>query len=288
MTAKPDSDPDLVLRLRAVQHVALDMDGTIYSGGTLFPFTIPFLQLLEEMGIGYTFLTNNSSRSTSDYLAHLEKIGIKASQDQLYTSTQATIEHLEQELPDLKRLFVLGTASMRQEMVEAGFMLTEDTAEDEPDAVVVGFDTGLVYRRLCRAAYWIKQGKYFIATHPDRICPTDQPTVLVDCGAICAALKEATGRGPDMTLGKPDPCMIRGILHRHALRPGQLAMVGDRLYTDVAMARRAGAFCVLVLTGETTAEQAAKHSPAPDLIVSGLDELGERLREARRRIALPV
>jgi HAD superfamily hydrolase (TIGR01450 family) len=288
MTAKPDSDPDLVLRLRALQHVALDMDGTIYSGGTLFPFTIPFLQLLEEMGIGYTFLTNNSSRSTSDYLAHLEKIGIKASQDQLYTSTQATIEHLEQELPDLKRLFVLGTASMRQEMVEAGFMLTEDTAEDEPDAVVVGFDTGLVYRRLCRAAYWIKQGKYFIATHPDRICPTDQPTVLVDCGAICAALKEATGRGPDMTLGKPDPCMIRGILHRHALRPGQLAMVGDRLYTDVAMARRAGAFGVLVLTGETTAEQAAKHSPAPDLIVSGLDELGERLREARRRIALPV
>jgi len=264
------------------------MDGTIYSGGTLFPFTIPFLQLLEEMGIGYTFLTNNSSRSTADYLAHLEKIGIKASNDQLYTSTQATIEHLEQELPELKRLFVLGTASMRQEMAAAGFVLTEDAAEDEPDAVVVGFDTGLVYRRLCRAAYWIKQGKYFIATHPDRICPTDQPTVLVDCGAICAALKEATGRGPDMTLGKPDPCMIRGILHRHALRPGQLAMVGDRLYTDVAMARRAGAFGVLVLTGETTAEQAAKHSPAPDLIVSGLDELGERLREARRRMALEV
>ncbi|HRT10717.1 MAG TPA: HAD-IIA family hydrolase, partial [Candidatus Paceibacterota bacterium] len=275
MTAKPNSDSDLVLRLRALQHVALDMDGTIYSGGTLFPFTIPFLQLLEEMGIGYTFLTNNSSRSTADYLAHLEKIGIKASNDQLYTSTQATIEHLEQELPELKRLFVLGTASMRQEMAAAGFVLTEDAAEDEPDAVVVGFDTGLVYRRLCRAAYWIKQGKYFIATHPDRICPTDQPTVLVDCGAICAALKEATGRGPDMTLGKPDPCMIRGILHRHALRPGQLAMVGDRLYTDVAMARRAGAFGVLVLTGETTAEQAAKHSPAPDLIVSGLDELGE-------------
>lgn len=288
MMAKPNSDADLVLRLRAVQHVALDMDGTIYSGGTLFPFTLPFLQLLEDMGIGYTFLTNNSSRSTADYLAHLGKIGIKASKDQLYTSTQATIEHLEQELPDLKRLFVLGTASMRQEMVEAGFMLTEDTAEDEPDAVVVGFDTGLVYRRLCRAAYWIKQGKYFIATHPDRICPTDQPTVLVDCGAICAALKEATGRGPDMTLGKPDPCMIRGILHRRALRPGQLAMVGDRLYTDVAMARRAGAFGVLVLTGETTAEQAAKHSPAPDLIVSGLGELGKRLREARRRHPLEV
>jgi HAD superfamily hydrolase (TIGR01450 family) len=288
MSANLDSNPTLLNRLRAVQHVALDMDGTIYTGGTLFPFTIPFLQLLRELGIRYTFLTNNSSRSTADYLAHLEKIGIKASSDQLYTSTQATIEHLEQELPDLKRLFVLGTPSMRQEMAEAGFTLTEDSAEDEPDAVVVGFDTGLVYRRLCRAAYWIKQGKYFIATHPDRICPTDQPTVLVDCGAICAALKEATGRGPDMTLGKPDPCMIRGILHRHALRPGQLAMVGDRLYTDVAMARRAGAFGVLVLSGETSAEQAAKHSPAPDLIVSGLGEFGEKLRQAKRAIPVEV
>jgi len=110
----------------------------------------------------------------------------------------------------------------------------------------------------------------------------------VDCGAICAALKEATGRGPDMTLGKPDPCMVRGILHRHALRPGQLAMVGDRLYTDVAMARRAGAFGVLVLSGETSAEQAAKHSPAPDLIVSGLGEFGEKLRQAKRAIPVEV
>lgn len=288
MSAILDSNLNLLSRLRAVHHVALDMDGTIYNGATLFPFTLPFLQLLQELGIAYTFLTNNSSRSTADYLAHLEKIGIKASSDQLYTSTQATIEHLEQELPDLKRLFVLGTPSMRQELAEAGFTLTEDSAQDEPDAVVVGFDTGLVYRRLCRAAYWIKQGKYFIATHPDRICPTDQPTVLVDCGAICAALKEAAGRGPDMILGKPDPCMIRGILHRHALRPGQLAMVGDRLYTDVAMARRAGAFGVLVLSGETSAEQAAKHSPAPDLIVSGLGELGEKLRQAKRPLPLEV
>ena len=173
-------------------------------------------------------------------------------------------------------------------MAAAGFTLTEETPEDEPDAVVVGFDTTLSFARLCRAAYWIKQGKYYVATHPDRICPTDEPTVLVDCGAICAALKEATGRSPDMTLGKPDPCMIRGILHRHALRPGQLAMVGDRLYTDVAMARRAGALGVLVLTGETTAEQATKHSPAPDLIVSGLGELGGNLREAKTRAVLEV
>ncbi len=237
---------------------------------------------MNGLRIGYTFLTNNSSKSARDYLARLRAIGVPASEEQLYTSTQATIEYLKEQMAGVKRLFVLGTASMRQELVEAGFEMTEDRADDEPEAVVVGFDTNLAFSRLCRAAYWIKQGKPFIATHPDRTCPTDQPTVLVDCGAICAALEQATGRAPDAVLGKPDPRMLSGILKRHGLRPENLAMVGDRLYTDMAMARRAGALGVLVLTGETTAADAAKHSPAPDLVVAGLTELGEQLRAARK------
>ena len=269
-------------RLNDIRHVALDMDGTIYSGGTLFESTLPFLTLLGELGIGHTFLTNNSSKSSRDYLARLRQIGITATPDQLYTSTQATIEYLREQMPAVRRLFVLGTASMCRELEGAGFMLTADSATDEPDGVLVGFDTELTYPRLCRAAYWISKGKPFVATHPDRVCPTDQPTVLVDCGAICAALEQAAGRGPDMVLGKPDPCMLRGILSRHALAPAQLAMVGDRLYTDMAMAHRAGALGVLVLTGETTVEQGANHSPAPDLVVHGLAEFGERLRAARQ------
>ena len=270
-------------RLRELRHVALDMDGTIYSGGTLFESTQPFLALLAELGIGHTFLTNNSSKSAKDYLAHLRKMGILATPDQLYTSTQAAIAYLQQQMPSVRRLFVLGTASMSRELEAAGFSLTADSASDEPDAVLVGFDTELTFFRLCRTAYWISNRKPFIATHPDRVCPTDQPTVLVDCGAICAALKEAAGRAPDVVLGKPHPCMLRDILSRHALAPEQLAMVGDRLYTDMAMAHQAGALGVLVLTGETTAVDGANHSPAPDLIVSGLAEFGERLRRARQQ-----
>jgi len=258
------------------------MDGTIYSGGTVFESTVPFLTLMGELGIGHTFLTNNSSKSAKDYLARLRQIGIAATPDQLYTSTQATIEHLRERMPSVRRLFVLGTASMCQELEGAGFVLTADSASDEPDGVLVGFDTELTYPRLCRAAYWIRKGTPFIATHPDRVCPTDQPTVLVDCGAICAALEKAAGRAPDVMLGKPNPCMLRGILNRHALASEQLAMVGDRLYTDIAMAHRAGALGVLVLTGETTATEGAQHSPPPDLVVHGLAELGDRLRTARQ------
>lgn len=269
-------------KLRELKHVALDMDGTIYRGGTLFPFTNDFLQRLRDMDIGYSFLTNNSSKSAADYEAHLEKMGVKANREQLFTSTQATIEFLREELPDTRKLFVLGTTSMQAEIAAAGYQITEESVHAPPDAVVVGFDTELNYPKLCRAAYWIKQEKPFVATHPDLVCPTDQPTVLVDCGAVCAALTSATGKTPVAVPGKPDPRMLRGLLHRLALQPYQLAMVGDRLYTDVAMAHRAGVFGVVVLTGEATRVDAERYQPAPDLIVSSIAELGERLRAARR------
>ena len=272
--------------LKFIRHVALDMDGTIYRGKTLFAATAPFLKLLTELRIGYTFLTNNPSRSVAEYLEHLKAIGIEATPDQLYTSSQATLEYLAEEWPQVRRLFLLGTRGLCAEFLKAGYELVPDSPEAEPDGVVVGFDTTLRYARLCRAAWWISQGKPYFATNPDRVCPTDQPTVLIDCGSICAALEKATGVPPTAVLGKPDPAMLRGILHRHSLQPQQLAMVGDRLYTDIAMAARADAFGVLVLTGETTAAAAARHQPAPDLVVKDLAELGEKLRAAQRQNVL--
>jgi HAD superfamily hydrolase (TIGR01450 family) len=270
----------MLTRLKRIQHVALDMDGTIYKGKTLFDVTVPFLALLEEIGVGYTFLTNNPSKNLADYIKHLREMGIHAQEDQLYTSTQATIEFLQSEWPELRRLYILGTPSMCQAFLASGFELVSEDPKDEPDGVVVGFDTTLSYPRLCRTAWWIQQQKPYFATNPDRICPTDQPTVLVDCGAICAALESATGIAPAAVLGKPDPAMLNGILRKNGIAAENLAMVGDRLYTDIAMARRAGALGVLVLTGETSAEQAHASQPPPDLVVPSLAEFGTRLREA--------
>ncbi len=269
--------------LSKIRHVALDMDGTIYSGKTLFDCTKPFLALLDELKISYTFLTNNPSKSVEDYLAHLRSFGISAQPEQLYTSTQSTIEFLQQNFPQAKRLFTLGTPSMCREFEKNHFAMCEENHLDEPDAVVVGFDLNLTYARLCRAAYWIKKGKLFIATNPDRVCPTDQPTVLVDCGSICVCLAEATGRKPDAVMGKPDPRMLAGILQRHALQPHELAMIGDRTYTDMAMAHRAKAIGVLVLTGETTPKEAAEFSPSPDFILPSLKEFGDELSSAKQQ-----
>jgi HAD superfamily hydrolase (TIGR01450 family) len=277
----------MVKKLGAIRHLALDMDGTIYRGNTLFDSTLPFLSLCRELGLSYSFLTNNPSKSTLDYVTHLKKMGISATADEIYTSTQATIEYLVQEWPQVKRLYALGTPSMCAEFTDAGFTLLGDSPDQEPDAVVVGFDLTLTYSRLCRAAWWISRKKPFFATNPDLICPTDEPTVLVDCGSICAALQSATGRVPDAVFGKPDPSMIRGILRRRSLLPSQLAMIGDRLYTDIAMARRAGAMGVLVLTGETDAAAAAEAAAPPDLVVGSLDELGNLLRQSFREGVAP-
>lgn len=281
MTTLETFTPAVSARLRQIAHVALDMDGTIYKGGTLFACTQPFLAQLRSLGIEYSFLTNNPSKSAADYLAHLRKVGLEATPDQLYTSALATIDYLRAHRPELRRLFVLGTPSMLQEFAAAGFAITGDDAKDEPDAVIAGFDLTLTYARLCRAAWWISRGKPFIATNPDRVCPTDQPNVLVDCGSICAALQTAVGRGPDLVFGKPDPSMLDGIRQRHGLRSEQIAMVGDRIYTDILMATRANAFGVLVLTGEATAEEAATAQPPPDLVIPSIAELGELLAASR-------
>src|SRR5687768_6146346 len=163
-------------RLREIAHVALDMDGTIYKGGTLFSCTLPFIDQMRELGIRCTFLTNNPSKSSADYLAHLGKMGLTITADELYTSTQATISYLQTEQPQVRKIFALGTASMLSQFRDAGFTITCDGAHDEPDAVVVGFDLTLTYAGICRAGWWIQQGKHFVATNPDRVCPTDQPT----------------------------------------------------------------------------------------------------------------
>ena len=269
--------------LSRIRHVALDMDGTIYLGNTLFPYTHAFLQQLRDLGITYSFLPNNPSRSINDYLLKLHKMGIEATKEEIYNTTVATIDYLKTHLPGVRRLFLLGTPSMISQFEEAGFESTADSPADRPDAVVAAFDMTLTYARLCRAAWWISQGLPYVATNPDRVCPTNEQTVLVDCGSICQCLEHATGRRPDITLGKPDPNMLLGILHQRHLQPDQIAMVGDRIYTDIEMARRAGALGVLVLSGETTLEVAEAAPHRPDLILPSVKELGERLAEAHKQ-----
>lgn len=285
--------PELRAKLSKIRHLALDMDGTIYLGSRLFPFTVDFLNSTEAAGVGHSFLTNNPTKSVADYIHKLEAMGIPATEDNMYTTSLAAIDYIKKTHPEAKRLFMLGTPSMVSQFEKAGFEQCADDPDDVPDVLVVAFDTTLVYPRLCRAAWWASQGIPYVATNPDRVCPTDQRVVLVDCGSLQKCIEHATGRRPDIVLGKPDPTMLQGIMDRHGLKSEEIAMVGDRIYTDTAMAHNAGAVGVLVLSGETTLETAekvaedARTNPnpefyPPDIIVRDIEELGELILEAKK------
>ena len=284
--------PELKEKLAKIKHLALDMDGTIYLGANLFPFTIDFLDGMDAIGVKHSLLTNNTTKSVADYLHKLEGMGIHATEENMYTTSLAAIDYIRKTYPKAKRLFMLGTPSMVSQFEKAGFEACADDPGDVPDVLVVAFDTTLVYPRLCRAAWWAAQGIPYVATNPDRVCPTDLPVILVDCGSLQKCIEHATGRRPDIVLGKPDPTMLQGIMDRHGLQPEEIAMVGDRIYTDTAMAHNAGAVGVLVLSGETTLETAekvaedARTNPdpefyPPDVIVRDIAELGELIRAAK-------
>lgn len=264
--------------MRSIRHVVLDMDGTLYLGAKLFPQTQPFLASLARLGIGTSFLTNNCSRSRAEYAKHLGELGINASVDSIQTSAQSAAHHLHTHLPHVRKLFILGTTGLADDLRSEGFQIVER----EPEAVIVGFDTKLTYDHLCQTAYWISRGLPYIATHPDRVCPTDRPTVLPDCAAICSLFETATGRRPDAIPGKPDPTMLRAVFAKYGLAAHEVMMVGDRLYTDIRMARDAEAVAILTLTGEAKKVDldSCPAAAQPNFVVEHLGELQHVLERA--------
>ena len=265
--------------LAKIRHVVLDMDGTIYLGGTLLPHSLALLSTLAKLDIGHSFVTNNCSRSRSGYVHHLREIGIEADPETIWTSAHATIHYISVQLPHVKKLFVHGTPGLKEDFRLAGF----DIVDQEPEAVVVGFDTALTYDGLAQTAYWISRGLPYIATHPDRVCPTDRPIVLPDCAAVCSLFETATGRKPQAVPGKPNRLMLDSVFARHKLLPNEVALVGDRLYTDIRMARDAGAVAVLTLTGEAKRADigACPKNQRPDIVVADLGEFAQQLKSAR-------
>ncbi len=255
-------------QLSQVEQVFLDMDGTIYHGGELFPTTIPFLEFLKGRKINYAFLTNNSSYSITEYIDKLAVMGIQAEEENFYTSTEYTIDYLKKHHPELKRLFILGMTSIFPAFEKAGFTVDDET----PDAVIIAFDRSLTYQRLCQAAYFMRQDLPTFATHPDLFCPTNQATWLPDCGAITKCLASSTNKQVKV-LGKPDPEMLHCAAGRYGVKVTASLMVGDRLSTDMKLGIDAGALtCHIVTPGADLIIPEGIH---PDYEVANLGELQE-------------
>jgi 4-nitrophenyl phosphatase/NagD protein len=260
------------MRLDEILCYLLDMDGTIYLGDQLLPGAREFFQLISERKIQYFLLTNNSSRSRSDYAIKLRNMGLEVSADRILTSGEATASTLASR-DGGARIYLVGTPSLQREFLDHGF----DLSDEDPDTVVLGFDTTLTYDKLSRLCSLVRRGTPYIATHPDLNCPTAEGPIP-DIGATIAFVEASTGRSPDEIIGKPFQPMLAVILSRTGLSPSQICMVGDRLYTDIAMGLH-GLRTALVLSGETRPEDLAESPYKPDLVVSGIGELAQIIKD---------
>lgn len=255
------------MNIQDVRCFLLDMDGTFYLGENLIPGSLDFIRRVEETGRDFLFLTNNSSHNADFYVQRLARMGLNVGREKVLTSGEATAAVLLEKYPG-KRAFVLGNEFLLEEMREAG--VTVD--QTDPEIVVVGYDTTLDYKKMTAVCDLVRAGLPYIATHPDFNCPTETG-FAPDIGAIMAFIEASTGRRADLVVGKPHTGIVQAALRRTGLAAGQMAMVGDRLYTDVETGLKSGMLSILVMSGETTPEMLAAYPHKPDLVFERLAEM---------------
>ena len=256
--------------IRQMKLYLFDMDGPLYLGDRLYPFTIELLETIRKTGGKYLFITNNSSKSVADYVKKLGKFGIQATEEDFMTSSQATAYYLKQHHWGQK-LYVCGTRSLIEELESEGFETTTDIEKTE--CVVMGFDTELTFQKLWDVSKLLltKKDLPYIATNPDLVCPTEFGSVP-DCGSVCIGIQNATGRTP-IVIGKPSALMPELAMAKFGYRKEETTVIGDRIYTDVKSGLNAGANTILVLSGESTLQTLAESPDKPHFVLNDAGEL---------------
>ncbi len=260
------------MHLTSFKYYLLDMDGTVYLGERLIPGSLQFLKTLEKQGKKYYFLTNNSSFNSRTYVKKLHRLGLtEASNKQVITSGEATAWHLASN--GEKRVYLLGTPELELDFLRAGHVLVSES----PNVVVLGYDKTLHWGRLEQACKFIRQGIPFYATHPDINCPSEEGP-LIDAGSLIKAIEVSTGVSP-VVIGKPHVSMVEYALHRCGGTREKTVMIGDRLYTDIAMGNQSGITTILVLSGETIMEDLNDSPYSPDYVFPSLAEIAKKLSD---------
>lgn len=257
--------------LNDVKLFLLDMDGTFYLGNQLIEGSLDFIRRVQETGRDFLFLTNNSSHNAPFYVERLKRMGLEIDRRRVMTSGEATCEKINELYPS-KRVFVLGNEFLLEDFREAGIPVDQEN----PEIVVIGFDTTLDYAKMTAVCDFVRAGLPYIATHPDFNCPTETG-FIPDIGAIMAFIEASTGRRPDLVVGKPNTGIVEAVLRRTGLKVEELAMVGDRLYTDIETGLRSGMLSILVMSGETTEEMLAASETVPDLKFDRLADMNDLL-----------
>jgi phosphoglycolate/pyridoxal phosphate phosphatase family enzyme len=256
-----------------------DLDGTVYLGQNLLPTAGETLRILRSWGKRTVFLSNNPTRTRAAYALKLTQLGLPTEPADVINSSLVMVDFLRRRMPRA-RLFVVGEASLCQELQTAGFALTDDARK--VDAVIASFDRTFEYRKLQIAFDAIRAGARFFATNADRYCPVPgggQP----DAAAMIAAIEASTGTTVEAVVGKPSSYMVETIMTYLAIPADRCLIVGDRLETDVLMGLNAGIATALALTGATDEAMLASSSIKPTYVIRRLDQLLGEQQPGRER-----
>lgn len=261
-----------------IRGLLIDLDGTMYQGSRPVEGADRLVRHLQESGIAYRFVTNNSSATPEEVAGRLSEMGIPANPEDVCTSAQAAAGHVARLSPGAS-VYMIGQDGLREALTGAGLRL-----EDEhPDFVVQGIDRGLTYSRIAAAVRHIRNGVPSLLTNPDLLVPSTDG-LLPGAGSIGAMIRAASGVEP-VVIGKPSSILMDYALSRIGLDAEQTWVVGDNLATDIAAGIASGCGTALVLTGLTSRENYASYASLagcePDRIYDTLDEMTAELASQR-------
>jgi 4-nitrophenyl phosphatase len=247
-----------------------DMDGVLYRGDEPVAGAAAAIERLRDRDTRIVFCTNNSSATAEDYVDKLARMGIEVDENEVLTSAAVTARVLEQRGFATKRALVVGGRGVRRCLESVGVVIDDDPESTSADVVVVGIDTSFDYRAMRRAAVAVRAGAAFVATNDDAQLPVEGG-LWPGAGAILASIEKASGRMAEV-MGKPHAPMMDAVAARLA-GARHIGAVGDRPETDLAGARKRGWTTVLVLSGVTSAADAAELDPQPDVVIDSLANL---------------
>jgi len=253
----------------AIQGYLLDLDGTVYLGERLIPGADRAIAELRRRGRRIVFLSNKPLYSRSEYAAKLTKLGVPAAADEVVHSSYVMASYLASAKAGA-RVFAIGEPPLLAELAAAGLELCDNPERIE--YVVAAFDRTCTWDKLNIAFQAIRRGARFVATNPDPTCPVEGGEIP-DAAAVIAALEATTGKMVEDVVGKPSPHTVRAALDRLGLPAQRAAMVGDRLSTDILMARRSGLLAILTLSGVTKPRDLEKAEVKPDYVIASLAQL---------------
>ncbi len=254
-------------KLPHIKALILDMDGVLWRGKQPIGNLARTFARIQELGLKYTFATNNATGSVGQYVEKLRSFGVDVTPQQIINSPMAVAHYLKQQHPSGGAVYLIGETGLIEALEQAGFHHSEDGVL----AVVAGLDRQFTYEKLRKASLLIQKGIPFIGTNPDKTFPSAEG-LTPGAGSILAAIETASGTAPQI-MGKPYPHLFRLALEQMGTQPDETLVIGDRLDTDILGGANAGCKTALVLTGVTARAEAEQFQPEPDLIANSLSEL---------------